>query len=261
MLSFVIPAFNEEAVLGDTLRAVFAAAGAAGEPFEVIVVDDASTDRTAEVARSAGAAVVPVRLRKIAAVRNAGARAARGDVLVFVDADTLLSAEVVAGVLAALKRGAVGGGARVRMEGAGVPFWGRALTAAVTWAFYRLQLTGGCFVYARRDAFEAVGGFDEAYYASEEVHLARALKRRGRFVVVPAAVTTSGRKFRMFSARQFLTLAARVVTGGRSALTRRTDLGMWYDGQREPPGSGRANPPHPSPSPSAEPGGEGTERA
>src|SRR5262245_42148384 len=126
-LSFVIPAHNEEALLGETLCALRGAAEAVAEPFEIIVVDDGSTDRTAQVARSCGAAVVAVNLRQIAAARNAGARAARGDVLVFVDADTLVPAATLAEVVRRLRRGAVGGGARVRLDD-GVPLWGRVLT-------------------------------------------------------------------------------------------------------------------------------------
>ena len=76
MLSFIIPAHNEERFLAATLASIRAAAASAGEPFELIVVDDESTDQTASVARSQGATVVPVSLRHIAAVRNA-ARAQR----------------------------------------------------------------------------------------------------------------------------------------------------------------------------------------
>ena len=82
MISFVVPAFNEETVLGRTLDSVHAAAAGSGHQYEVIVVDDASTDRTAEIARARGARVVAVAHRQIAAVRNAGARVATGDVII-----------------------------------------------------------------------------------------------------------------------------------------------------------------------------------
>lgn len=232
LLSFVIPAHNEDALIGQTLRILLASAQAFGEPYEVIVVDDASTDRTADVARSLGAVVVPVNLRNIAAVRNAGARAAQGETLIFVDADTLVPARALASAMEAMRQGAVGGGARVRMDD-GVPLWAPALMTLTSWSLSRLRLAAGCFLFARRDAFEAVGGFNEEYYASEEIHLSRALKAKGRFVIVCETVITSGRKARLFSGRQLLRQMAILAGGGRTALKRRENLGFWYDGQRE----------------------------
>ena len=128
LLSIVIPAYNEEAVLEQTLRTLLASVEAIGAPYEVIVVDDASTDRTAEIARSFGVAVVSINLRKISAVRNAGARAAQGEMLIFVDADTLVPPEALASAVEAFQQGAVGGGARVRMD-EDIPFWALLLMA------------------------------------------------------------------------------------------------------------------------------------
>lgn len=232
MLSFVIPAYNEETLIGQTLHTLLASARALGEPFEVIVVNDASTDQTAEIARSCGVEVVPVHLRKISAVRNAGARVARGEVLIFVDADTLVPAKALASAVEAVRQGAVGGGARVQMDG-GVPLWAPAMMTLTSWSLGQMRLAAGCFLFARRDAFEAVGGFDEEYYASEEIHLSRALKAKGRFVIVSEAVITSGRKVRLFSGRQLFMQMAILASGGRSALKRREGLDFWYDGKRE----------------------------
>src|SRR4029453_5379128 len=86
MLSFVVPAPNEQGCLGRTVQAIHAAARATGRPYEVIVVDDASTDATAEVARKHDATVVSVNRRQIAATRNAGGRTAPGGPPFFVDA-------------------------------------------------------------------------------------------------------------------------------------------------------------------------------
>src|SRR6266446_8267599 len=110
LISFVVPAWNEESILAPTIEALHAAARGADEPYEVIVVDDASTDRTAEVARQCGARVVPVHHRQIAAARNAGAEQARGDLLIFVDADTIVTGEAIRAAVESVRIGAVGGG-------------------------------------------------------------------------------------------------------------------------------------------------------
>ena len=109
MISFIIPAYNEEQLLGRTLTALTAAARALAEPFEIIVVDDASTDRTAAIAREHGARVVSVAHRQISATRNAGARAATGEMFLFIDADTVVNERAVAAAVAAMRAGAVGG--------------------------------------------------------------------------------------------------------------------------------------------------------
>ena len=169
MLSFIVPAYNEELELPRALAAIRAAAEASTQPYEIIVVDDASTDATAQIAKSAGAVVVPVHYRQIAAVRNAGARAARGDVFFFVDADTFISPAHVTGARAALAAGCAGGGARVTTDGS-VPLWGRVFVHVFS-AFYftAANLGAGAFLFTTRKNFDAVGGFDKQLFAGEEV--------------------------------------------------------------------------------------------
>lgn len=162
-------------------------------------MDDASDDGTAVIAQSHGARVVTVNCRHIAATRNAGARAARGEWLVFVDADTIVTEEVTRAALAALHAGAVGGGSSVRFDGR-LPLYGRALAAAFLPVYRALRLAAGCFIFCTRQAFDAVGGFDETAFAAEEAILSRALSRQGRFVILREAVITSGRKLRTHSA-------------------------------------------------------------
>jgi glycosyltransferase involved in cell wall biosynthesis len=234
MLSLIVPAYNEEVMIGETLRTLVASARSVGEPFELIVVDDASTDATAAIARAHGASVLRVDLHRISAVRNAGARTAQGELLVFVDADTLVPPETLAQMLDAVRGGAIGGGARVRLDEHGLPWWARALSSFTCWLVYRLRIAGGCFVFARREAFDAVGGFDERYFASEEIHFGRALKKKGRFVLIPAPVMSSGRKLRLFPGWQLLRQMLRFTVRGWPALRRREGLEFWYDGRREP---------------------------
>lgn len=235
-VSFVVPAFNEERLLAGTLKAIHKAAAALNELTEVIVVDDASTDGTRAVAHSHGARVVSVNCRHIAATRNAGAREARGKWLIFVDADTIVTREVVQAAVAALRAGAVAGGCDVRFEGQ-LPLYGRALIAAALPLYQALGLAAGCFIFCTREAFDAVGGFDETLFAAEEAVLSRALHRKGRFVILREHVITSGRKLRAHSAREVLGGLLRLALGGRRAMGRRAGLEIWYGERRKDPGS------------------------
>ena len=236
MISFVIPAHNEELLLPATLRSVHAAARTLDEPYEIIVADDASTDRTASLAAGLEARVVPAGRRIIAAARNAGARAAKGDMLFFIDADTQVSRELIRAAAEALRQGAAGGGAAVRMDGR-VPAYGHALVFLLN-KFARLAgLAFGCFLFCRRDAFEAAGGFDETLYASEEWALSRALRRQGRFVMLREKAVTSGRKLRTYSLWETLKVFGGLMLRPGN-LRKRKAAGIWYDPRRQDPGPG-----------------------
>jgi glycosyltransferase involved in cell wall biosynthesis len=233
-VSFVIPAYNEAQLLGNTLRAIEQAACALRLSFEMVVVDDASSDRTAEVARAHGARVVPVSFRQIAATRNAGAREAAGAWLVFVDADTRITREALEDTIAALQGGAVGGGCALRFDGR-VPRYGRVLVALLLPLYRALGLAAGCFLFCTRQAFEAAGGFDERLFAAEEAVLSRALRRQGRFVLLRAAVVTSARKLRAHSAREVMGTLLRIAFTGPRAVRSRHGLELWYGHRRADP--------------------------
>jgi glycosyltransferase involved in cell wall biosynthesis len=231
VISIVIPAYNEELLIGATIVALREAARALQEPVEIIVVDDGSTDRTAEIGREHGATVISVTLRNIGATRNAGARAARGDLLVFVDADTIVPSEVLTAAAAAVREGrAIGGGAAAKPDSDDPP-WGPAAFRFASRLMRTLGWAAGCFLFVRRDVFERVGGFDERYFASEEIHLSRAAKKHGRFVILREPVITSGRKGRMFTPWQVAWQFTRALAPG--TLKRRDRLGHWYGGDRE----------------------------
>jgi GT2 family glycosyltransferase len=232
MLSFIVPAYNEEHELPAALAALRAAADCSGHPYEIIVVDDDSSDATADIARRAGAIVVPVRRRQIAAVRNAGARAARGDILFFVDADTQISAAHVSGALRALAEGCSGGGARVMTDGS-VPLWGKIFVWVFCAMYFAANLGAGAFLFTTRENFQAIGGFDEQLFAGEEVYLTMALKKLGRFKLLRQPVITSGRKLRMHSGRYILSQTFVLAFGGRRGVQSRDKLDLWYDGKRE----------------------------
>lgn len=232
LLSFVVPAHNEELELGSCLASIQRAASTAGQRYEVIVVDDASTDRTAAIAREAGARVVSIQRRQIAAARNAGAKAANGEVLFFVDADSQISVAHVSGALDALAAGCSGGGARVTVDRE-IPMWARIFVQVFCAVYFACNLGAGAFLFTTAGSFRAVGGFDEQYFAGEEIYFTIALKRLGAFVILPTPIITSGRKLRMHSARKILGDTVRLAVGGREAVKSRDRLDLWYDGKRE----------------------------
>lgn len=231
MISFVVPAYNEERLIGATLDAIHAAARATGSPYEIVVANDSSTDNTAGIARDHGARVVDCQHRQIARVRNTGARASTGDPLIFVDADTLISASVVRASLDAIARGAVGGGATIHVDGA-LPWWGPAVLWLVGEIMRVMRWAAGCYVFVKRPSFDAAGGFDERVFVSEEIFLSRALKRLGRVVILREQVSTSGRKLRTHSAWDMIRLFSLLFVLGPHLLRSRTRLSFWYGDRR-----------------------------
>jgi cellulose synthase/poly-beta-1,6-N-acetylglucosamine synthase-like glycosyltransferase len=191
-LSVVIPARNAAATLGTCLRAL-ASEGVPGDDAELLVVDDASSDATRELAADWGARVLHSHARGPAAARNAGARAARGQLLVFLDADTTPRAGWLHALTAPLQDAgvtAVKGRYHTRQRATVAQF----SQVEFEEKYARLERarcvdfvdTGTMAI--RRDALLAVGGFDEQLACAEDVDLAYRLASRGaRFVFAPEA--------------------------------------------------------------------------
>ncbi len=232
MISFIVPAYNEEHELSYTLAAIRETVSGATQPYEIIVVDDASTDATPKIASDAGAKVIAIARRQIAASRNAGARAAQGEHLFFIDADTRINRAHVSGGIAALEGGYAGGSARVAMDGF-IPIWGRMLLRGFSSVYFGLNLGAGAFLFTTRRNFDVVGGFDEQYFAGEEVYFSLELKKLGGFKVLREPVVTSGRKLRMYPAKHFLRKFFGVILRGPGGVRSRAKLSLWYDGKRE----------------------------
>jgi glycosyltransferase involved in cell wall biosynthesis len=232
MLSFVIPAYNEEFELPRSIASIRAAAEAVGDAYEIIVVDDGSTDATPAIARTEGAQLVQIQRRQIAAARNAGAKAARGDILVFVDADTQIQAAHVTGAMSALKSGYSGGSARVAVDGV-IPRWARIFLRLFSIVYFGNNLGAGAFIFTTRRNFDRVGGFDEELFIGEEVYLSIALKKIGRFKLLSVPVVTSGRKLRMHSGGKILSGSFGILLRGRRGACNRENCAFWYDGRRE----------------------------
>jgi glycosyltransferase involved in cell wall biosynthesis len=231
MISFVVPAHNEESCLSNTLEAIHGSARSVGVPYEIVVVDDASTDSTATIAREHNATVITVNHRQIAATRNSGAREAKGERLFFVDADTTINPAVVALAMRAMDRGAAGGGAVAKFDG-NVPLYAPLLLLWINFFMRIAGMTGGAFMFCTREAFQATGGFDERLYGAEDAAMCWAIKREDPFVVLWRRVLTSGRRTRGMNGLQMIAALFRMAFFPK-LLKQRASVGkVWYDSNR-----------------------------
>lgn len=239
-ISVIIPAFNEERLLAGTLASIRAAASAfeaRGWAWELIVCDNNSTDRTAEIARKDGATVIFEPHNQIARARNRGAGGANGEWFFFVDADSRPSRELLEDAAAQIAGGrCLAGGSTVVFEsGSGA---GASLVRAWN-AISRLTKWGaGSFIFCEAEAFRETGGFSERYYAAEEIELFRRLKRlaRGRMrkvvILHRHPLVTSDRKVRLYKWREHLAFAAATALRAGRTLRDRSACFPWYDGRR-----------------------------
>jgi glycosyltransferase involved in cell wall biosynthesis len=221
--SIIIPARDEERWIGACLESIRLAAVTYPGRVETIVVLNRCTDATEALAGRFGARTLDVAGKNLSVVRNAGARAATGDIVVTIDADSVMAPNTLTEIDRLLGTGKyVGGGAIVRLERMSL---GIAMTYVPIFAWIVLWqgLSAGLF-WMRRADFEAIGGFDETLLSAEDLDLAQRMKAYGRVhgkrfgTLWRAPITTSCRKFDHFGDWYLLRNAARFVSmlGGRN---------------------------------------------
>lgn len=230
-LSIIIPAYNEESYLPATLDAINAAKTADAE---VIVVDNLSTDATRQIAEERGASVITETERNIGKVRNAGAAVAKRDVLVFIDADSIVRPGIFEKIIeASADERCFGGAAAVEYE----PIENRTV---ISW-FVKLypilgnwmKMRGGALQFCRSDVFNYLGGFDSTIYVGEDIdfgwrldHFARDRGGHTTLLEEPKVLTSSRRWNRMgFVRLMFFTHPIVVLTAWRI----RSFWKDWYD--------------------------------
>ncbi len=200
VFSIIIPAYNEASYLPKCLGCIHAAIEASAAPTEIIVVDNASADRTAEIAQEAGARVVMETEKNLSKIRNRGAREASGEYLVFVDADSYMSPNMLVAIRKVMETGRyVGGGvANIITDRMSLGIFMTFMLAIPYGLWVR---TAVCLFYLRRETFFAIDGFNEARYTLEDVDFAQRLMRYGRKHglryknLLRARLVTSARKF------------------------------------------------------------------
>jgi glycosyltransferase involved in cell wall biosynthesis len=232
--SIIVPAYNEAMCLPDTLKRLNQIVQEIPQNGEIIVADNNSSDRTAEIAKENGAVVVFEGHRQISCSRNAGAKISRAKYLFFVDADTFINKKLFKASLNLLEKGSVcGGGALARFAPGSsndrlmerlVRLWD-FLSRTFGWAC-------GAYVFCRRDAFNDIGGFDERFYASEEIHFSRSLNKWGKkhkmeFVILDQYIETSPRKLQWFGIWSLLKMNLPVMLCPY-LLRSRKFCRMWY---------------------------------
>ena len=240
LISVAIPAYNEEKLLPQTLRAIRKAGCVftdRGWKLEMVVCDNNSTDQTAEIAREFGARVVHERHNQISRARNAAGQAAQGKWIVFVDADSQPSQALFEATAEAMDNDSViGGGCTIHMSG--IPIWARFWLGTWNLTSRLMRWPAGSYIFCRAAAFRDVDGFSTEFYAGEELDFGERLKKLARkkdqhlHIISRTSLTTSPRKLDLYSPLDFARIClSTVFTGGRT-LRQASTCGWWYDGRR-----------------------------
>ncbi len=207
--SIVIPAHNEEKYIGKCLQAVISASKyVRPDKVEIIVVANRCTDRTAAIARHYGARVLTNDDKCIAAIRNTGVNAAEGEIIVTIDADSLMTKYSLSEIRGLLKSGRyVGGGTNPHFDRTSVGIAFSAMYVALNLLPVMIKnggyLSGAMFWFYKRD-FSAIGGFNERLVSLEDMDFASRLKKLGLRkgqkygTLRHSYVLTSARKFDEF---------------------------------------------------------------
>ena len=211
-ISIVIPAYNEEKCLPATLEKISAALTNLDCVTEVIVVDNESTDKTAQIAKSFGAKVFTEKVHNIATVRNTGAKNSLGDVLIFVDADTLVPKTLFQTIADQMKdETCFGGAVAVDYEPFKRKWMKYYLRGGELWQTV-FNWKQGATQFCRKSVFQIIGGYDETIFMSEDVQFYRRLTKYAKqkdgylFFVEEPRVITSARRFDKMSVWKTLLL-------------------------------------------------------
>lgn len=188
-ISIIIPVLNEASLIQANLQSLQASA----QTVEIIVVDGGSRDQTVAVAKAAGIQVIET-IQGRATQMNAGAKAATGNILLFLHADTRLPGSFVDLVESTLALPqATAGAFELKIAGSEPSL--RWVERGVQWRSRLLQLPyGDQALFLKAETFWQVGGFAELPIM-EDFELVRRLQNLGQIVIVPAAVVTSGRRW------------------------------------------------------------------
>jgi len=239
-ISIVIPAYNESAHLSETLPTINEAALSfqkQGWIHEVIVCDNNSSDNTSEIAKSCGCSVVFEPINQIARARNTGAKAATGEWLIFIDADSKPSKKLFECVSKLISTdNCLGGGSTVFMDSK--TFWFGMCVRLWNWTSIVFRLAAGSFIFCKRDAFVELNGFNQDLFVAEEIDFSSRLKKLARkrslkFKIIRSApLWTSARKETLYSIREWSSFLIKACLAPKKTMRRKDECTPWYDGRR-----------------------------
>lgn len=177
--SVIIPAYNEENYIGRCLDSIVAAAKPYKDQVEIIVVLNRCTDRTEEIAKSYNCVLVKEDRKNMSIIRNAGAKVARGEILVTIDADSQMTDNMLTVIEAKFLTGKyIGGGVKWQCERLSTGIWFNGLILLPIIIKYGGVSAGILWCY-KKD-FEAIGGFNEEQRMLEDVEFGLRLKKWGQ---------------------------------------------------------------------------------
>lgn len=198
-VSIIIPTYNEERYLPKLLRSI---KKQTFKDYEVIVVDSHSRDKTVQIARKHGAKVffdVPKGRRSHPGhARNYGAKKAKGDILVFIDADVVLSKNVIKKIVEAVDKGYVAGTTKILplKDGSKLVYVLYSMSELFSRLTYRLGLAYWQPMFIKKDVFFKLKGFNEQLQFNEDHDLMRRVRKYGKMAYLRPKSYVSTRRFK-----------------------------------------------------------------
>ncbi|HWB58488.1 MAG TPA: glycosyltransferase [Chthoniobacteraceae bacterium] len=233
-ISVLIPAYNEERLIGRTLDAVHASfAALPALTYEIVVCDNNSTDKTTEAALAKGARVVREPHNQIARARNTAAKNARGAWFIFLDADTFLTAKLLGDTVRAFEGGRIcAGGTVLVFDREDIGWFPTFMCKLWNRVSVVLNLAAGAYLFCLREAWVESGGFSEEVYAGEELYFSRRMQQWGRKrkmkfkILSDSPITTSARKMEWYSSWGIFGHVLRMLVPG--AMKKKEACDLWY---------------------------------
>ncbi len=208
LFSIIIPAHNEEKYIEKCLDSIMLAAKEVPDKAEIIVVANRCIDRTADIAKRFGAKVVINNDKCISSIRNAGVKASNGEIIVTIDADSMMSKDSLAEIKEMLGSGKyIGGGTTPKFDRMSLGIAVSAVYIALNLIPVMIRSGGmlsGAMFWCKRQDFDSIGGFNEELVSLEDMDFAKRLKAFGKTcgkkygTLKKSYVITSSRKFDEF---------------------------------------------------------------